>query len=418
MHTPSPAPAVAPPESLPSTRFTPAERRASGWLASIFALRMLGLFLILPVFAVHARGLPGGEQLALVGIAIGIYGLTQALLQIPLGLASDRFGRKRVIVFGLLLFAAGSLIAAFSETLYGVIAGRAIQGAGAISAAITALIADSTRDEVRTKAMAMVGGSIGITFALSLVLAPWLYAWVGMPGIFGLTALLALAGIWVVLRRVPDAPPLPPPPSREPWHRVVLAPELLRLNLGIFTLHLVQMAMFVAIPVALVEHGGIPVREHGWVYLPVVLGSFVLMLPPMLWGERRGHLRAVFLGSVALLLVTEALLALWWREPVALIALLLAFFVGFNVLEATLPSLVSRMAPPESKGLALGVYNTTQALGLFAGGWIGGRVAGAFGYGTVFGLCAALLCLWLVLAWPMRPPARRAANAPTPGKPG
>lgn len=415
MQTPSVAHGADSPP--PSTRFTPAERRASGWLASIFALRMLGLFLILPVFAVHARGLPGGEQLALVGLAIGIYGLTQAVLQIPLGLASDRFGRKPVIVFGLLLFAAGSLVAAFSQTLHGVIAGRALQGAGAISAAITALIADSTRDEVRTKAMAMVGGSIGLTFALSLVAAPWLYAWVGMAGIFGLTAVLALAGIYVVLARVPDAPPQPAPPSRTPWPRVLLAPELLRLNLGIFTLHLVQMAMFVAVPVALVEHAGIPVRQHGWVYLPVVLGSFALMLPAMLWGERRGHLRAVFLGSIALLLATEGLLTTFWRQPVFLIALLLAFFVGFNVLEATLPSLVSRMAPPDAKGLALGVYNTTQALGLFTGGWLGGRIAGSQGYSAVFLMCTALLGLWLLLAWPMRPPARRTADATKPTTP-
>lgn len=398
--------------AAPSTRFTPAERRASSWLASIFALRMLGLFLILPVFAVHARGLPGGEQVALIGLAIGAYGLTQSFLQIPFGWASDRYGRKPVMVAGLLLFAAGSFVAAMSDTLYGIIAGRALQGAGAISAAITALIADHTRDEVRTKAMAMVGGSIGVTFAVSLVAGPWLYAAVGMGGLFALTGLLALGGIAVVLKLVPDAPPVPAAPRGEPWTRVLWHPELLRLNLGIFTLHLVQMAMFVAVPVALVEHLQLPVERHGWVYLPVVLASFVLMLPPLLWSERHGHVRAVFLGSVALLAATEAMLGVFWTHPWALVGLLLAFFVGFNVLEASLPSLVSRVAPPSSKGLALGIYNTTQSLGLFAGGALGGWLAHRGGYGLVFGVCAALMLAWLALAWPMRPPARQRAAAP------
>ena len=394
-------------------RFTPDERRTSAWLASIFALRMLGLFLILPVFAVHARGLPGGEQQALIGLAIGAYGLTQSFLQIPFGWASDRFGRKPVIVAGLLVFALGSVVAASADTLAGIIVGRAIQGAGAISAAITALIADHTRDEVRTRAMAMVGGSIGLTFALSLVAGPWLYAAVGMGGLFALTAVLALAGIAVVLWLVPagGSPAAATAGPAPAWLDVALHPELLRLNLGIFLLHLVQMAMFVAVPVALVQQLGLPVERHGWVYLPVVLGSFVLMLPPVLWSERHGRVRAVFLGSVALLALTEALLAQYWTHPWALIALLLAFFVGFNVLEASLPSLVSRVAPPAAKGLALGIYNTTQSLGLFAGGALGGWLAHRGGYGLVFWACAALMLLWLVLAWPMRPPARQRAAA-------
>ena len=408
-----------------SHRFTPAERRASGWLASIFALRMLGLFLILPVFAVHAQGLPGGDDVRLVGLAMGAYGLTQAFLQIPFGWASDRYGRKRVIVLGLLVFAAGSFFAAASTTLQGVVVGRAIQGAGAISAAITALIADHTRDTVRTKAMAMVGGSIGLTFAVSLVAGPWLYAGIGMEGLFALTGVLALVGIVVVWQLVPGAPaqaeqaPAPSgadpadasPPARESWLQVLLHPELLRLNLGIFTLHLVQMAMFVAVPVALVDAGW-PVRQHGWIYLPVVLGSFVLMLPPLLLGEKRDMVRAVFLGAILLLAITLALLGAFWTWPITLVALLLAFFVGFNILEATLPSLVSRLAQPASKGLALGIYNTTQSLGLFCGGWLGGRLAAAHGYGLVFECCAALLLLWLVVAWPMRPPARQGGAAP------
>jgi MFS family permease len=400
-----------------SHRFTPDERRASTWLAAIFALRMLGLFLILPVFAVHARGLPGAEQVTLVGLAIGIYGLTQAVLQLPFGWASDRFGRKPVIVAGLLVFALGSFVAAAAEGLTGVIVGRALQGAGAVSAAVTALIADSTREAVRTKAMAMVGGSIGLVFALSMVAGPWLYAVIGMDGIFALTGALALSGIAVVLWRVPTAPRHAAAPSALRWTQVVAHPELLRLNGGIFVLHLVQMAMFVAVPVALVEHLGLPVQRHGWVYLPVVLASFVLMLPPLLWGERAGRVRAVFLGSVALLALTLAGLGWWWQVPAALVGLLLAFFVGFNILEASLPSLVSRVAPPSAKGLALGVYNTAQSLGLFAGGALGGWLATHWGYAAVFHVCAGALLAWLVLAWPMRAPSRQRAAPASPDGP-
>src|SRR5690606_23686900 len=240
------------------------ELRSSVSLATIFALRMLGLFLILPVFAVHARGMPGGNDATLIGLALGIYGLTQAVLQIPLGVASDRFGRKPVIVFGLLLFAAGSFIAAGAHDLATVIAGRAVQGAGAISAAITALIADSTRDTQRTKAMAMVGASIGLTFSLSLVGAPLLYASVGMGGIFALTGLLALAAIAVVTLVTPEARPgaAGSGASHTPFARVALEPDLLRLNFGIFTLHAAQMAMFVVLPTWLADRAGIALGDH------------------------------------------------------------------------------------------------------------------------------------------------------------
>ena len=259
-------------------RMTPAERRASGWLAGLFALRMLGLFLILPVFSLHARSLAGGEQLGLVGLAIGIYGLTQAVLQIPLGWASDRYGRKPVIVAGLLVFALGSFVAALADSLLVVTIGRALQGAGAISAAITALIADSTRDEVRTKAMAMVGGSISLSFALSLTLAPWLYTLIGMGGLFAMTGGLALAGCFVVMRLVPDVPSVPRSGPDATWRQVLLHAELARLSGGVFLLHAVQMAMFVVVPIALVEHAGLPVQHHGWVYVGVVLASLVVLL--------------------------------------------------------------------------------------------------------------------------------------------
>ncbi|MCW7538900.1 MFS transporter [Aquabacterium sp. A7-Y] len=394
---------------------TPAERRASGWLAALFALRMLGLFLILPVFSLHARELAGGERMALVGLAIGIYGLTQGVLQIAYGWASDRYGRKPVIITGLLIFAAGSFVAALSDSLWGVIVGRALQGAGAISAAVTAFIADSTRDEVRTKAMAMVGGSISLAFALSLALAPWLYTVIGMAGLFSLTGVLALAGCLVVWRLVPDAPQLPAAPLATAWRTVLRHPELTRLSLGVFLLHTVQMAMFVVVPIALVEHVGLPVRQHGWLYLGVVVLSLAAMVPLMLWSERRQQLRAVFLGAVALLSLSQAALAWTWTEPAALIALMVCFFIGFNLLEANMPSLVSRVAPPAAKGLALGVFNTSQSLGLFAGGLLGGRLAGAWGHSAVFQVCAALAALWLVLAWPMRPPARQRVKAEASG---
>lgn len=394
---------------------TAREIRASASLASIFALRMLGLFLILPVFAVHARTLPGGDNITLIGVALGIYGLTQAFLQIPFGVASDRWGRKPVIVAGLVLFAVGSFVAAAATDIWMTIIGRAIQGAGAISAAVTAMIADSTRDEHRTKAMAMVGASIGLTFAISLVAAPPLYAAIGMGGLFALTGALAVAAIGVVAWVVPPAPmhaaTLADGAARLPWSRVVLDPQLLRLNFGIFALHTVQMAMFVVVPVLLVERG-LPLPHHWWVYLPVVLASFALMLPPIIAAERRGRMRVVFLSSVALLALVQAGLAGFTPSLAWLVAWLLLFFVGFNILEATLPSLISRMAPPASKGLALGVYNTTQAFGLFVGGALGGWLARHGGATAVFGFATFAMLLWLAIAWGMRELPRRGAAAP------
>ena len=389
---------------------TPGELRASVSLASIFALRMLGLFLILPVFAVHARTLPGGDDATLIGLALGVYGLTQGLLQIPFGMASDRLGRKRVIVFGLLLFAAGSFVAAGAHDLVTTILGRAVQGAGAISAAVTAFIADSTRDSQRTKAMALVGASIGLTFALSLVGAPLLYGAIGMGGIFALTGLLALAAIGVVTVVTPPAPLAAPAAgaARTPFVAIALEPDLLRLNVGIFVLHAVQMAMFVVLPTWLADRGGLALGDHWKLYLPVVLLSFALMMPPLMWSERNGRLRGLFLGAVTLLLAVQLVLAVQPAGLVAFAALLLGFFVGFNVLEASLPSLVSRLAPPDAKGAALGIYNTTQAFGLFFGGLLGGWVQQGWGRSAVFAACAALMALWLLVAagqrrWPQAP---------------
>lgn len=387
-------------------RMSPREIRASASLASIFALRMLGLFLILPVFAVHAKSMPGGDSATLIGIALGIYGLTQALLQIPLGAASDRYGRKRVIVLGLVLFAAGSFLAAAAQDLLWVIVGRALQGAGAVSAAVTAFIADSTRDEHRTKAMAMVGGSIGLTFALSLVLAPLLYAAIGMGGLFALTGVLAVAGIAVVLWVVPAAPAKIEHEDAAHWRAVVLDPQLLRLNGGIFALHAVQMAMFVAVPPLLVERG-LPLAEHWKIYLPAVLVSFALMMPPIMLAERRGRMRTLLLAASALMIAVQIGL-LWLAPSVAALAFwLLAFFVAFNILEASLPSLTSRLAPPSAKGLALGIYNTTQSVGLAVGAALGGWFAQHFGKPSVFAFAAAVMALWFALALGMRELPRR-----------
>jgi MFS family permease len=384
---------------------TPEERRASGSLATIFAARMLGLFLVLPVFALEAARYPGGDDPALVGLAMGIYGLTQGVLQIPFGMASDRFGRKRVIVLGLLVFAAGSFLAAVATSLPWLIAGRALQGAGAVSAAVTALLADQTRDAVRTKAMAMVGASIGLMFALSLVAGPVLAAHIGLGGLFGVTGLLALACIAVVLWWTPAEPVQHKNMPRGRLVDVLNHGPLLRLDVGVFVLHAVQLAMWVAIPALLVA-AGLDKDSHWQVYLPAVLASFVVMGATLFPLERRGYLRAVFLGAVGLVLLVQLGLLLAARQPgVAMLAVLLfLFFCGFNVLEATQPSMASRVAPPHARGTALGVYNTLQSLGFFAGGAVGGWLAKSVGAPGLFAACAVLMGLWLAVAWPMRAP--------------
>ena len=398
-----------------SPTMTRTELRASGSLASIFALRMLGLFLVLPVFALEARKYPGGDDPALIGLAMGIYGLTQGILQIPFGIASDRLGRKRVIIFGLLVFALGSLIAGGADTLTGLLVGRSVQGAGAVSAAVTALLADLTRDNVRTKAMALVGASIGLMFALSLVVSPVIAAHIGLSGLFVLTAVLALLGTAVVVWGVPAEPVVHKDAARGGLRQVLSSPALLRLNIGVFVLHAVQLAMWVAIPAFLVQ-AGLAKNDHWQIYLPAVLGSFVLMggVFPL---ERRGYLRAVFLSAIALIALVQVAL-LWVSSGAPSIAylawLLFAFFCGFNVLEATQPSLVSRIAPASSRGAAMGVYNTLQSLGFFAGGVMGGQLVKSYGTQGLFLTCAALMVLWLVVAWPMVAPKRVAHSAKTP----
>jgi MFS family permease len=386
---------------------TRAERRATSGLAAIFGLRMLGMFLILPVFALYAHHLPGGDNYTLVGLTLGMYGLTQAALMIPFGMASDRIGRKKVIIFGLILFALGSFVAAFATDIYWTIAGRALQGAGAISAAVTAMLADLTREEQRTKAMATIGSTIGIAFAVSLVAGPALGHLIGVPGIFALTGVLALAAIIVVKVWIPD-------PVNTHFHAdaeanparladVLRDPQLLRLDFGIFALHAAQMAMFVVVPVAL-KNSGLPADQHWWVYLPVLVGSFVLMIPAIIVGEKRGKMKPVFIAAVALMLAAQIGLALGIGHFWGIVGALFFYFVAFNLLEASLPSLISKLAPVSAKGTAMGVYNTAQALGLFTGGVVGGWLAQHIGFPAVFEFCVVLMGAWLIASLSMTAP--------------
>jgi MFS family permease len=383
-------------------RMSSQEWRAGASLAGIFGLRMLGLFLILPVFAVHAAKLAGGDNQTLVGAALGAYGLAQAFLQVPFGMASDRWGRKPVLVVGLVIFAAGSFLAAGATDIWTAIAGRTLQGAGAISAVVVALAADLTRDQHRTKVMALIGATIGASFALSLIASPALYPVIGMGGLFVLTGLLSVAAIGVVVWVVPAVPAHLPAPGAGGLRAALFHPELLRLNVGIFVLHSVQMAMFVVVPPLLVA-AGLPLHAHWQLYLPVVLASFALMLPPVLRADRRNAARPVMLGAIALLAAVQAGLAAAHAGVVVLGLLLLAFFTAFNVLEALIPSLVSRVAPAQARGAAIGVYNTTQTLGLFVGGVAGGWLAERLDATAVFAGCALLALAWLAFAWGMRP---------------
>jgi MFS family permease len=387
---------------------TPLEIRSSLSLASIYGLRMLGMFLILPIFAIYAEGLPGSPSAFQVGLALGAYGLTQALFQLPFGMLSDRYGRKNIIYIGLLLFALGSFVSGSSDDINIIILGRAIQGAGAISAAITALVADLTRDEHRTKAMAMIGATIGITFALSLMGAPVLNRLIGVPGIFMLTGFLSLSAILVVRFVVPT--PLninttktlkEPAPS---FKSILENKELSRLNFGIFALHAAQMAMFIVVPIALATSGGMDVNQHWKVYLPVLLSSFVFMIPIIIVSEKFNRAKLVFISSIFLMLIAQLMFGILINVFWGLVASLFVYFVAFNVLEASLPSLISKIAPPSAKGTAIGVYNTCQSLGVFFGGLLGGFLADFGGSFSVFSFCAILMTLWVGFAFSMKAP--------------
>ena len=391
-------------------KMSASELRASASLASIYGLRMLGMFLILPIFSIYASTLPGGDSQLMIGLALGAYGLTQAIFQLPFGMASDRFGRKRVIYVGLVLFVLGSLVAGFAHDLSTIIVGRSIQGAGAISAAVTALAADLTREEHRTKAMAMIGTTIGITFALSLVLGPVLNQWIGVSGIFLLTGVLATAAIFVVKYVVPD-------PVSSHFHsdaqaqtgklkEVLKDTQLLRLNFGIFALHAAQMAMFIVVPFAINQSSNMTTNQHWWIYLPVLLLSFVLMVPAIIIGEKRAKLKQVFVAAIVLMLGAQLLFAFSITHFWGIVFSLGAYFIAFNILEATLPSIISKIAPAASKGTAIGVYNTTQSLGVFVGGTAGGFLAHHYNHSAVFIFCSALMAVWLIFALSMtKPPA-------------
>jgi len=390
---------------LDESRMLPDERRAAFSLASIYAMRMLGLFMVMPVFMLEARHYEGGDDLSAIGLAMGAYGLVQAVLQIPFGMAADRFGRKRVIYLGLALLALGSIVGAMATSVTGLAWGRALQGGGAISAAVTALLADQTRDAVRTKGTALVGASIGLMFALSLVLGPLLSSWGGLSAIFGLTLLLALCGVTIVRFWTPPEPALPAAGRvRHSLWGLLVHRDLIRLNFGVFALYAVQLASWVAIPALLIQ-AGVASADHGWVYLPAVLLSFVVMGMTLFPMERRGLLRPLFLGCIVLVLLVQAtwgVLALSSPPLWLLGVLLFLFFCGFNVLEASQPSLASRLAPTGARGSALGVYNTLQSLGIFAGGAMGGWLLKTVGASGVFMTSAGLMLLWLLVAWGTR----------------
>jgi MFS family permease len=379
-------------------RMNAQERVATFGLASLFALRMFGMFIILPVFALHAESLPGGRDRTLVGLALGAYGLTQALLQVPFGYASDRWGRKPAIVVGLLVFALGSFVAAWAPDIAWTIVGRTLQGAGAISAAVIALTADLTRDEVRTKAMAAIGMTIGGTFAVSLVAGPLLQQAIGVPGIFALTGVLALAGIVLIARIAPDgaaARRMAPDAGFAGFVRVLANRQLARLNYGIFALHAVLMALFMQIPFALREAGLAPSR-HWQVYLPVIAVSLLLLFPALRFADQPVRGKWTFNLGVLVLALGQLVLVMAGTSLAALVTGLVVFFAAFNLLEASLPSLVSKFAPPGLRGTAVGVYSSVQFFGAFVGAAVGGVLAQHAGAAAVFGFGLVLTLVWLL----------------------
>jgi MFS family permease len=384
------------------------EFRAAGSLAAVFSVRLLGLFMIYPVFAAYARGLTGATPY-LIGEALGIYGLTQGLLQIPFGLLSDRVGRKVMIVLGLILFAAGSAVAAMSHSIGGVIIGRALQGSGAVGSVILALVADLTTEDNRTKAMAMVGITIGASFMVALVAGPIVATFIGVAGIFWLMVGLAAVGIAITQFVVPS-------PRRVRVHRdaetvpgligsVLRNGELLRLDFGIFALHAMLTASFLVVPGLL--RASLHVTEHNqWiVWLPVLAVSVVVMVPAIIVAEKHRRMKGVFVAAVAALAASQAMLYLGAGNLIVLLAALVIFFSAFNVMEASLPSLITKAAPPDAKGTATGLYSSAQFLGIFVGGVAGGFVHQHGGSAAVFASTAVLAIIWLIAATTMAQPS-------------
>ena len=395
------------------------ERRAVAALSGIFSLRMLGLFMFLPVFSVHAHEYAGHTPL-LIGVAIGVYGLTQGVFQVPFGILSDRFGRKPVIAAGLVVFALGSVVAALADGIWGVVAGRALQGLGAVAAAVMALASDLTGEAHRTKAMAVIGVSIGAAFALALVLGPAVTGVAGVSGLFWTTAVLAALAVALLYLGVPD----PPRVARSGGATLAdLASalrdgQMLRLDAGIFILHAIMIATFVALPIALRDRAGIDAADHWKVYVGVLAASAVLTVPLVVFADRKNRSRTVVLLGIVLLGAALAGLAAAvvpaaapagagiGAGGIALIGCMVVYFAGFNTLEASLPAMVSRAAPMRARGAALGVYSTAQYLGAFAGGVIGGWLLGAGGERAVLAACAGLCAGWLLIAFGLRQPRR------------
>ncbi|MGO9547534.1 MAG: MFS transporter [Rhodomicrobium sp.] len=384
------------------------EFRAAGSLAAVFSVRLLGLFMIYPVFAAYARELSGTTP-AKIGLALGVYGLSQGLLQIPFGILSDKIGRKIMIVIGLAIFGIGSAVAAASTSIDGVIIGRVLQGSGAIGSVVLALVADLTSEENRTKAMAIVGITIGTTFMIALVVGPVVAGFAGVPGIFWLMVALAVLGIWITQFVVPT-------PRRLSLHRdaetvpamllsVLKNKELLRLDFGIFALHAMLTASFLVVPGLL--HAGLNLPSHGqWiVYLPVLLVSIAAMLPAIIVAEKYRRMKAVLVSAVAAVAASQIMLAFGAHNVYLLLAAITVFFAGFNVMEASLPSLITKTAPPDAKGTATGIYSSSQFLGIFAGGVAGGWVHQSAGDTGVFVATACLAVLWLLVAVTMTPPS-------------
>ncbi|MGH8289429.1 MAG: MFS transporter [Steroidobacteraceae bacterium] len=384
------------------------ELRAAMSLAAVFSVRMLGLFMVYPVFAVFARHLAGATPY-MIGVALGIYGLSQGVLQMPFGVLSDRIGRKTMIVLGLVVFGLGSAVAASSSTIDGMILGRLLQGGGAVGSVILALVADLTSDKNRTKAMALVGMTIGFSFLVAIVTGPVVAGWVGVAGIFWLMTALALVGIAITLFVVPAPPPAHVHPEAETVPALVGAtlrnPELLRLDFGIFALHAMLTASFLVMPGLLRGTLAVSSRDQWFVYLPVLLVSVAVMVPAIIVAERHRRMKSVVVGAVGALVVSQLMLATAGEHPYALVAALVVFFAGFNIMEASLPSLVTKTAPAGSRGTATGIYSSSQFLGIFAGGVIGGWMHQAAGTAAVFFLAASVAIVWLLVAATMRDPA-------------
>lgn len=369
----------------------PQEKRAVGIIAVIAMLRMFGLFALLPVLSLYAAQLEGATPL-LIGLAVGAYGLTQAGLQIPFGALSDRIGRVPVIVGGLVLFAAGSILAAMADTIWGVVAGRLLQGAGAISATLTALIADTTRVEVRTRSMAFFGIGIGASFIMAVTFGPVIAKPFGVPGLFWMGAALATVSA-LMLKGLPgdiERPAMPRSWDLKPAFRA----DLLRLDLYVFLLHAIMTATFVALPFLLANKLQMPLTSHWKMYVTAIFVSLLGTIPLILKDERQGK-PATVAAAVTLMFLGQLLLTFTSVSFAPVFLALVVFFAGFNFLEAGLPARLSRLADDDRRGASLGVFSSAQFLGAFAGGLVGGRFLAAGRPADVFFVCALLAAIWL-----------------------